>query len=484
MSKGWISPWAFYNSDTGVYESADYNPKGSDAPTWTFPSEDATLLYEDGSGDIPISGIIKKGTYASPADLGSSTVIGFLSMWGSGSGSDTFIIGTQFFVKTTESARPFPLCVQAEIDNDGVSYPDRGQAAQFIILLGGGGESSKLGALGGDATAGMYATWHKVGANVNCSTEAGCRVAPIWIDNQMNCVVNGEEYAAFITCGGSKVDAVFGFETTSSGWTQLFYFDETAYDQDPISSNYFKVLLNATQLYIPTSTTAGSFTGTLGAVTVTGQMTFTTGDIHMGSYASPVDLGSSTTIGFSQWWGSGSGSDTFIIGQQLFVKTTESARPFPLCVQAEINNDGSTYPDRGQAAQFIILLGGGGESSKLGAKGDATAGMFAGWFKVGANVNCSTEADAMVAPLWIDNQMNCIINGEEYAAFITCGGSKVDAVFGFETTSSGWSYLFLFDETAYDQDPVGTGNITGGDKDYYLKCLLNGVAYGIQLYEL
>lgn len=209
------------------------------------------------------------------------------------------------------------------------------------------------------------------------------------------------------------------------------------------------------------------------------------GGIKFGSYASPVDLGSSTVFGFGQAWGSGSGTDTFIIGQQFFVKTTGAARPFPLCVQAEIDNDGATYPDRGQAAQFIILLGGGGEASHLGGLGgDAVAGMYAGWFKVGANVGCSTEADARVAPLWIDNQMNCVVAGEEYAAFITCGGSKVDAVFGFETTSSGWSYLFLFDETSYDQDPVGTGDISSGSKDYNLKCLLNGVAYGIQLYAL
>jgi hypothetical protein len=221
------------------------------------------------------AGALKMGSYASPVDLGSSTVFGFGQFWGSGSGSsDPFIIGQQYFIKTTQKARPFPLAVQAEINNDGTSYPDRGQAGQFIILLGGGGEASKLGALGGDATAGMYAGWFKVGSNVSCSTESGARVAPIWIDSQMNCTVDGEEYAAFITTGGSKPDAVFGFETTSSGWAQLFYFDETAYDQDPVTANsYLKVLLNATQYYIPLSTTDGSFTGTLGAVTLGGTLT-------------------------------------------------------------------------------------------------------------------------------------------------------------------------------------------------------------------
>jgi hypothetical protein len=208
-------------------------------------------------------GAMKMGSYASPLDLGSSTVFGFGQMWGSGSGSDTFIIGQQYFVKTTESARPFPLCVQAEIDNDGSTYPDRGQAAQFIILLGGGGEASKLGALGGDATAGMYASWHKVGANVSCSTIAGCRVAPLWIDNQMYCVVNGEEYAAFITTGGSVPDAVFGFESTSSGWNAFLLFDETCADLPPVitsgcnvsgagaSEPYLRVMRDGTEYGIP-----------------------------------------------------------------------------------------------------------------------------------------------------------------------------------------------------------------------------------------
>lgn len=220
------------------------------------------MTWDESTNKLTFSGLteIAMGSYASPKEVGSATGVHFAYWSGTGSGAASFHIGHQVVMKTTETGRPFPLCVQAEADGVGVG-PDRIEAAQFISLLGAGGEATHLTTLGGDATAGMYATWHKVGANTSCVCEAGCRVAAVWLDNQMNCVVSGEEYAAFITCGGSKVDAVFGFETTSSGWTNLLYFDETAYDQDPVASTgctiatgdtpYLKVSLNGTAYGIP-----------------------------------------------------------------------------------------------------------------------------------------------------------------------------------------------------------------------------------------
>jgi hypothetical protein len=113
---------------------------------------------------------------------------------------------------------------------------------------------------------------------------------------------------------------------------------------------------------------------------------------------------------------------------------------------------------------------------------DMLQGMRAIWAKVGAGTGSHIYGN--VATIWVDNQINCAVTGREYGIFSTTGGSKPDAWAGFETTSSGWSYLFDFDKTAYDKDPVGSGNASGGSKDYYLKVNINGVAYGIQLYAL
>ena len=79
--------------------------------------------------------------------------------------------------------------------------------------------------------------------------------------------------------------------------------------------------------------------------------------------------------------------------------------------------------------------------------------------------------------------MSGIVSGEEYAAFITTGGSKPDAVFGFETTGAGWSNLLSFDETSYDQEPIVDAEVTGSTKKY-LKVDYNGTPYGIPLWSV
>ena len=103
------------------------------------------------------------------------------------------------------------------------------QGAQFMAFLGtpGGSQAAHLKTRGGDGTAGMYGLWLKTGANVNCVVDSGARTAPLWVDNQMSGTISGEEYGIFATTGGSKPDAFIGFETTSIGYSQLLYFDET-----------------------------------------------------------------------------------------------------------------------------------------------------------------------------------------------------------------------------------------------------------------
>uniref|UniRef100_A0A6M3K7R3 Uncharacterized protein n=1 Tax=viral metagenome TaxID=1070528 RepID=A0A6M3K7R3_9ZZZZ len=204
--------------------------------------------------------------------------------------------------------------------------------------------------------------------------------------------------------------------------------------------------------------------------------------VGVGSYSSPVDQ--SCTTALVSMGVTSDDADSWRYSAGLYIKGTGSGtKVLGLGLQSEYN--GTVGADRLQGMASIALLGGGGEAGKLlTLGGDATAGMYAGWFKVGANTNCVVNSGSRVAALWVDNQMNCVCDGEEYAMFITCGGSKVDAIFGFETTSSGWTNLFHFDETAYDQDPVASGDIDGGTADKYLKVSINGTAYGIQLYAI
>lgn len=210
--------------------------------------------------------------------------------------------------------------------------------------------------------------------------------------------------------------------------------------------------------------------------------------IRAGTYGSPVSNSDEDQSGMIRLYSTtDAGGTSYDRGIFVCTKTTNTKGVFPVAGLAEVNAvPTGNGPTKVQAAQFIAHLN--SATAKLAALGgDATAGMYGGWFKIAANEGATTASGSRAAPLWVDNQLNgSNINAgmEEYGIFATTGGSKPDAFIGFETTSSGWSYLFSFDETSYDQDPVGSGDATGGNKDYYLKVNINGVAYGIQLFAL
>ena len=135
--------------------------------------------------------------------------------------NDAFVLGMGIYTRATgEDSKAIGLSSLVEsTDTTGV---DRMQGLQSMAFLGtvGGSEAAHLKTLGGDAVAGMYAAWFKVGANANTVCDAGSRVAAVWVDNQMGGTVSGEEYGIFCTTGGTKPDALIGLETSSSGWTQ------------------------------------------------------------------------------------------------------------------------------------------------------------------------------------------------------------------------------------------------------------------------
>lgn len=229
-----------YTGNVIDFSDATINPTGSNGPCF-----------------------IRAGTYASPIDYGADNdQSGMIRLYSTCSGDGTsYDRGLFVCTKTTGAKGAFPVAGLAEANNTGTG-PSKLQAAQFIAHLGAGGQASKLATLGGDATAGMYGAWLKIAAGGTCEASTGSRCAPCWIDNQMSGSVLGEEYGIFASTGASRPDAFIGFNTTSSGYTQLFNFDSTfdsgagtcvTTDAVPGSNQdaRIKVYYNGTQYYIP-----------------------------------------------------------------------------------------------------------------------------------------------------------------------------------------------------------------------------------------
>ena len=208
--------------------------------------------------------MIRCGTYTSPYDYGADNhQSGIIRIYTTCSGDGTsYDRGVFVCTKTTGAKGAFPVSGLAEANNTGTG-PAKLQAAQFIAHLGADGSASHLATLGGDATAGMYGAWLKVCAGTGGAVcDSGSRVAAVWLDNQMNGTVSGEEYTIFSTTGCSRPDAWAGFETTSSGYSQLLYFDETfnsgagicvTTDAVPAGHQDARILVwyDAKQYYIP-----------------------------------------------------------------------------------------------------------------------------------------------------------------------------------------------------------------------------------------
>lgn len=206
--------------------------------------------------------------------------------------------------------------------------------------------------------------------------------------------------------------------------------------------------------------------------------------IRAGTYAAPVTHTSEYQSGMIRLYMSTT-ADGSSYDRGIFVclKGTGTKGLFPVAGLAEVLDCSGNGPNKVQAAQFIAHMNS-ATAALATTGGDATAGMYGAWLKVASTSGSVCASGSKVAPVWIDNQMSGTVSGEEYAAYITCGGTKVDAVFGFNTSSSGWTNIFHFDDTAYDQDPVGTATVSGGTADKYLKVSLNGTAYGIQMYAI
>jgi len=207
--------------------------------------------------------VISAGSYSSRLTMLAGQTNEMVTIAGLGE-EDDFLIGYGSYLRTTgEDGKGFGASFLVEATNTTGTPTLQGLQSMAFIGSVGGTEAAVLKSMNGDATAGAYGIWAKVGSNTNVNLASGSRTAPIWVDNQhMANTNNGEEYGIFATTGGTRPDAFVGFETSSSGWDYLFYFDETAYDQAPVSTmtpatntnaadGSLIINLNGTDYYIP-----------------------------------------------------------------------------------------------------------------------------------------------------------------------------------------------------------------------------------------
>lgn len=199
--------------------------------------------------------LIRGGSYSTPLAYPAASG-GLLQLYYSQSADTGADVVTFFYGVTTGQAAALGDTALVE-SNAGSPGPKSLQGGQFMAGLRSG---KYLASAAGDATAGMYGAWCKVYAAVDSVASSGCKVAAIWLDNQMSCTVSGEEYAAYITTGGSVPDAVFGLNTSSSGWTALFNFDSTMVGKAPLSAlacanaasdSSIVITINGSTKYIP-----------------------------------------------------------------------------------------------------------------------------------------------------------------------------------------------------------------------------------------
>jgi len=175
-------------------------------------------------------------------------------------------------------------------------------------------------------------------------------------------------------------------------------------------------------------------------------------------------------------------ADGWYLGYGCYIRATgEDGKAFGFCATLEATN--TTGIDRMQAGQFISLLGtaGGSEAAILKTRdGDGTAGLFGSWHKIGGNTNCTAASGSRMAAVWLDNQFHGTASGDEYTIFSSTGGSVPDGWACLNTSSSGWSNLFVFDSTMTGKNPIGAAVDTdGGNSDISIKIEYNGTTYYI-----
>lgn len=182
--------------------------------------------------------------------------------------------------------------------------------------------------------------------------------------------------------------------------------------------------------------------------------------IHAGSFSSPLQYAGTTDIltqFHGQSAGNGGGFDYCIFSSMKGADSTDNL--IGIHNTTHVPALTGSAPKTVQAGQFHALLD--DTTSKLATRGgDNTAGMYAGWFKVGSVVGSELEAGSYAAAIWLDNQLNGTKNGTTYSIYSSSGATS-DAWAGFADDAAGWTNLLKFEGT--DTPPVssgGSGDIT------------------------
>ena len=239
--------------------------------------------------------------------------------------------------------------------------------------------------------------------------------------------------------------------------------------------------------YVDAIKISGSFTGD--GIDFTGITYVPTGSngpslIRCGTYASPLTHAVEAQSGLMRWYMTTSANGTsYDRGLFVCLKTTGTKSIFPVAALAEVKAQTGAGPLSAMAGQFITMLQ--DSTSKMPASG-VTNGQFGIWAKVGATSGATTTVGLRTAPIWLDIQMNGInatTNEATTWGIFMSSGSRGQAFVGFNGggISGGFNYLFEWDSTCYNKDPISSSTVdcTGNDSDGSIKILLNSTAYYI-----
>lgn len=238
----------------------------------------------------------------------------------------------------------------------------------------------------------------------------------------------------------------------------------------------------------------GSYTGNaidFGGATITPTVAGSNGPcfIRLGTYAAPYDYGDNDNqSGVMRIYTTCDGSASYDRGLFAYAEVTEAKSAYPVAGLVEANNTG-TGPSSIGGAQFIAHLGAQSSGAHLATLSGGSAsywcGMYGVWAKVAAAGTAVCDSGSRVAPIWVDSQMSGTISGEEFGIFATTGASRPNGFIGFKTSSSGYDYLFYFDDT-FDAGAgtcVETSAVPGGNQTARIKVYYDTTAYYIPLYE-
>jgi len=208
--------------------------------------------------------------------------------------------------------------------------------------------------------------------------------------------------------------------------------------------------------------------------------------LRCGTYASPLTHAVEAQSGLMRWYMETSANGTsYDRGLFVCLKTTGTKSVFPIAALAEVKEQTGAGPLSCMAGQFVSHLN---SATAIMPASGATNGLFAIWAKITANDGATLNAATHAAAIWVDNQLygaNAATCDEEYGIWMTTGGSRPKAVFGFETTSSGYDNFLDFNSTySTSIAPCNGGAVSTntGASAGSLKMLINGTSYLIPFF--